>query len=57
MKKISDAQFGFRKGFSTVGAVFALHSLIQHFLNNGTRFYCVFADLKKAFDSVYRNAL
>lgn len=55
--KISDAQFGFRKGFSTVDAVFTLHSLIDHMLNNGKRLYCAFVDLKKAFDSVYRNAL
>ena len=55
--KISDAQFGFRKGFSTVDAVFTLHSLIEHLLNNGKRLYCAFVDLKKAFDSVYRNAL
>ena len=55
--KVSDAQFGFRKGFSTVDAVYTLHSLIQHFLNNGKRLYCAFVDLKKAFDSVYRKAL
>ena len=53
----SDAQFGFRKGFSTVDAVYTLHTLIQHFLDNGKRLYCAFVDLKKAFDSAYRKAL
>ncbi|MEW8547527.1 MAG: reverse transcriptase family protein, partial [Candidatus Thiodiazotropha sp.] len=55
--KISDAQFGFRKGFSTVDAIFTLHSLIENMINSNKRLYCAFVDMKKAFDSVYRNAL
>ena len=55
--KISDAQFGFRKGFSTVDAIYTLHSLIENMINNNKRFYCAFVDMKKAFDSIYRNAL
>ena len=54
---LSDSQFGFRKGLSTVDAVFVLHNLIQSFINNKMRLPCAFIDLKKAFDSVYRNAL
>ena len=54
---LSDAQFGFRKNRSTTDAVFVLHSLIQYVLNRKTRLYCAFVDLKKAFDSVYRNGL
>ena len=54
---VSDAQFGFKKGFSTVDAIYTLHSLIQNMLNNNKRLYCAFVDLKKAFDSVYHNAL
>ena len=54
---LSDSQFGFRKGLSTVDAVFVLHNLIQSFINNKMRLPCAFIDLKKAFDSVYRKAL
>ena len=54
---ISDAQFGFRKGCSTTDAIFVLQSLIENFLSRKLRLYCAFIDLKKAFDSVYRNAL
>ena len=54
---ISDAQFGFQKGKSTVDAMFILTTLIQKYLNENKRLYCVFVDFKKAFDCVYRNAL
>lgn len=54
---ISDAQFGFRKGRSTVDAVFVLMSLIQKYLNENKRLYVVFVDMMKCFDSIYRNAL
>ncbi len=53
---ITDAQFGFRKGRSTVDAIFVLHELIVKTLNENNRLYCAFVDLKKAFDSVNRNA-
>jgi hypothetical protein len=49
----SDAQFGFRKGLRTVDAIFVLHNLVQHI----TDFRALLSILKKAFDSVYRNAL
>ncbi len=54
---ISDAQFGFRKGKSTVDAIFILHSVIQHYLNNNKRLYIGFIDLKSCFDSINRNCL
>ena len=54
---ISDAQFGFRKGRSTVDAMFALLSAVQNYLSNNKRLYVAFVDLKKCFDSIYRNAL
>ena len=53
---LTDAQFGCRKNFSTTDAVFALHTLILHFMNVNARLPCAFVDHKKAFDSVYRNA-
>ena len=55
--KLSDAQFGFRKERSRVDAIFILQNLIQHVLNKNGRLYCAFVDLRKAFDSVYRNVL
>ena len=55
--KLSDSQFGFKKGHSTVDAMFVLSSLVDHVLNKNSRLYCAFVDFQKAFDSVYRNAL
>ena len=54
---ISDAQFGFRKGRSTVDAIFVLNSIISEILNKNGRLFCAFIDYKKAFDSIYRNGL
>lgn len=54
---ISDAQFGFRKGRSTVDAIFVLMSIIQKYLNDNKRLYVVYVDMMKCFDSIYRNAL
>ena len=54
---ISDAQFGFKKGGSTVDAIFALDTLIKHYQNNNKRMYVECIDLNKCFDSMYRNAL
>ena len=60
---ISDAQFGFRKGQSTVDAMFALQSIVHVYLNHNQRLYIAFIDLKKCFvlkkcfDSIYRNGM
>ena len=54
---ISDAQFGFRKGQSTVDALFVLTNVVQKVLNENKRLYCAFIDLKKCFDTIYRNGL
>ena len=51
----SDAQFGFRKRKSTVDALFCL--LVQKYLNENKRLYCVFVDLKMANDCLHRNAM
>jgi len=44
---LTDAQFRFRKNVSTTDAVFALHSLILHFMNMNARLPCAFVYLKK----------
>jgi len=54
---LSDTQFGFRSGRSTVDAIFVLNATIQKILNEKTRLYCAFIDLKKAFDSIYLNGM
>ena len=43
---ISDAQFDFRKGQSTVDAMFALQSIVHMYLNRNQRLYVAFIDLK-----------
>lgn len=55
--KLFESQFSFRKGKSTTDAVFILHSIIEHILNDNKTLFCAFIDLRKACDSVYRNGL
>ena len=54
---ITDAQFGFRPGHSTVDAIFVLQSLINRTLKRKDRLYCCFIDYKKAFDLIDRSSL
>ena len=54
---MSDAQFGFKADYSTVDAIFILQSLIDNTINSKKKLYACFIDLKRAFDSVYRNGL
>ena len=49
---LSDAQFGFRAGRSTIDAIFILNAVVNKVLNDKGRLYCAFIDLKKAFDSI-----
>ena len=44
---ISDAQFGFRKGYSTVDAIFILMSIVQNYLNENKRLYVIYVDMFK----------
>ena len=54
---ISDAQFGFKSGFSTTDAIFVLHALINRNISSGKKLYCCFVDYQKAFDRIDRNML
>ncbi|XP_052820056.1 uncharacterized protein LOC128245877 [Mya arenaria] len=56
-EKLPDSQFGFRKGYSTVEAIFSLNFLIEHMLNNGKRLYVAMVDMKRVFDSINHSAL
>lgn len=55
--KISPCQAGFRKGFSTTDHIFSLHVLINLLQNTKKKLFCGFIDLKRAFDSVWRDGL
>ena len=52
-----DAQFGLKANYSTVDAIFILNSFIQRQFANKKKLYCCFVDLRKCFDSIYRNCL
>lgn len=55
---IPEAQAGFRKGYSTIDNIFCLQSLVQKYLTKqGGRFYTLFVDFSKAYDSVHREKL
>ena len=52
-EKLSDFQAGFRTGKSVTDHVFVLQSMIRKYLGKkGERFYSIFVDFSKAFDSV-----
>ena len=56
-EKITDRQFGFQKGKSTIDCIFILQSLIQMSFARGKTIYCCFVDYSRAFDSVNHDAL
>ena len=52
---IPESQAGGRRGFSTVDNIFCLQSLVQKFITKkGGRFYVLFVDFSKAYDTVLR---
>ena len=50
-------QGGFRPGNSTIDHIFALHCIIELYLQKKKKLYCTFIDYSKAFDRVQRNIL
>ncbi len=56
-KLLSDAQFGFRKGYSTSTCVLKLINTIFHNMEMGNLTGVLFLDLKKAFDTVNHEIL
>ena len=55
---LGNEQSGFRKGHSTMDRVFALHCLIDVYLQREKKeLFCAFIDYRKAFDSVQRGLL
>ena len=56
--KISEAQFGYREGYSTVVNAFILNSIIERYLaKKRGKLYVCFVDFKRAFDSINREKL
>ena len=56
-EKISQNQFGFQKGKSTVDCIFVLYSIISKVLHSGKKLYYCFLDNQKAFDLISRPLL
>ena len=55
---IHESQAGFRKNYSTFDNIFVLMSLSQKYLSKRRgRFYFIFIDFKRAFDSIRHNKL
>ena len=54
---LSEAQAGFRKGYSTNDHVFTLYSLAELLKARKKKLFCTFVDLQKAFDTVWRSGL
>jgi len=55
--EINEAQCGFRQDYSTVDNVFVLQALISKSFMDKQTLYCAFIDLKRAFNSIYRQGL
>ena len=54
---ISEAQTGFRKGYSTLDNIFVLHSLILIYQALGKKLFCTFVDFSRAFDTISHTSL
>ena len=55
---IDESQAGFRKNHSTIDNIFVLQALIQKYISKPRgRFFCIFFDFQKAFDSIQHDKL
>ena len=55
---ISECQAGFRSHYSTIDHIFSLSALVQKYSHKKKgRFYCVFIDFAKAFDTINHQVL
>ena len=55
--KLSESQDSFRFGRSCVDNIFILNEVIQGRLQEGKKTFCFFLDIKKAYDTVWRDGL
>ena len=56
-EKISEAQAGFKPSRTCVHHVHTLGKMIQSRKDAGLTTYCVFLDVQKAYDTVWRNQM
>jgi len=56
-RELSDTQCGFRKGRSCTDQIFTVSQIVEKLFEHRTPGFLVFIDLKKAYDSVPREAL
>ncbi len=55
---INESQAGFRATYSTVDHIFTLQALVQKYIGKRRgRFYCLFIDFSKAFDTLKHDVL
>ena len=54
---LKEIQAGFRKGYSTLDNIYVFKNIIELFRFKKKKLFCCFVDYKKAFDSVWREAL
>ena len=55
---IDESQAGFWKQYSTIDKIFSLQALIQKYLcRERGRFYCIFVDFRREFDSISHNKI
>ena len=54
---VSDTQCGFRTGRGCVDMIFCVRQLVEKAIEHNTRIFLLFVDLRKAYDSVPRQAL
>ena len=55
---IDESQAGFRRHYSTIDNIISLQTLIQKYLcRTRVRFYCLFVDFRRAFDSIPHNKI
>ena len=55
--KISNSQYGFRKGRGTTDCIFILKGLIDLMIARGKKLYALFVDYEKAYDYLDRSAV
>ena len=54
---LPESQNGFRKGSGCAGMIFVARQLVEKVREHGESLYVLFVDLRKAYDSVPRQAL
>lgn len=54
---ISGCQIWFKPGFRTNDHIFALTNIVEKYISKGNNLYACFVDLRKAFDTVWRDGL